>query len=76
MKKNEVEVGTVYRVKVSGSVQDVRITGENPHGGDRPLVRTTGRGAVGFARGADGLPLRSAAAAGRPSPRSKQTPRL
>jgi len=33
MKKNEVKVGTVYRVKVSGSVQDVRITGENPHGG-------------------------------------------
>ena len=33
MKKNEVEVGTVYRVKVSGNVCDVRITGENPHGG-------------------------------------------
>jgi hypothetical protein len=33
MKKNEVKVGTVYRVKVSGSVQDVRITGENPNGG-------------------------------------------
>ena len=33
MKKHEVKVGTVYRVKVSGSVQDVRITGENPHGG-------------------------------------------
>jgi hypothetical protein len=33
MKKNEVKVGTVYRVKVSGSIQDVRIIGENPHGG-------------------------------------------
>jgi hypothetical protein len=33
MKKQEVKVGTTYRVKVSGSVQDVRITGENPHGG-------------------------------------------
>jgi hypothetical protein len=33
MKKHEVKVGTVYRVKVSGSVQDVRITGANPHGG-------------------------------------------
>jgi len=33
MKKHEVKVGTTYRVKVSGSVQDVRITGENPHGG-------------------------------------------
>ncbi len=33
MKSGEVKVGTVYRVKVSGSVQDVRIIGENPHGG-------------------------------------------
>jgi hypothetical protein len=33
MKKNEIKVGTTYRVKVSGNVQDVRITGENPHGG-------------------------------------------
>ncbi len=33
MKKSDVKVGTTYRVKVSGSVQDVRITGENPHGG-------------------------------------------
>ena len=33
MKKNDVKIGTKYRVKVSGSIQDVRITGENPHGG-------------------------------------------
>ena len=33
MKKNDVKVGQTYRVKVSGSVADVRITGENPHGG-------------------------------------------
>jgi len=33
MKMTDVKVGTTYRVKVSGSVQDVRITGENPHGG-------------------------------------------
>jgi len=33
MKKHQVKVGTTYRVKVSGSVQDVSITGENPHGG-------------------------------------------
>lgn len=33
MKKNDVKVGETYRVKVSGSVADVRITGENPHGG-------------------------------------------
>ena len=33
MKKNDVKVGETYHVKVSGSVADVRITGENPHGG-------------------------------------------
>ncbi len=33
MKKNEVKVGQTYRCKVSGSLADVRITGENPHGG-------------------------------------------
>ena len=33
MKKNEVKIGETYRVKVSGSMADVRITGENPHGG-------------------------------------------
>lgn len=33
MKKNDVKVGETYRVKVSGSMADVRITGENPHGG-------------------------------------------
>ena len=33
MKKNEVKVGQTYRCKVSGSLVDVRITAENPHGG-------------------------------------------
>ena len=33
MKKANVQIGQTYRVKVSGSVVDVRITGENPHGG-------------------------------------------
>ena len=33
MKKNEVKTGETYRVKVSGAIADVRITGENPHGG-------------------------------------------
>jgi hypothetical protein len=33
MKKNEVKVGQCYKVKVSGSIAEVRITGENPHGG-------------------------------------------
>ena len=33
MKKNEVKVGQTYRCKVSGSLVDVRITGENAHGG-------------------------------------------
>ena len=33
MKKSEVKIGSVYRVKVTGKVAQVRITGENPHGG-------------------------------------------
>ena len=33
MKKNEVKLGQTYRCKVNGSVADVRITAENPHGG-------------------------------------------
>jgi len=33
MKKNEVKLGQTYRCKVSGSMADVRITAENPHGG-------------------------------------------
>ena len=33
MKKDEVKVGQAYRVKVSGKIADVRITGENRHGG-------------------------------------------
>ena len=33
MKKDQVTIGKTYRCKVSGSVADVRITGENPHGG-------------------------------------------
>jgi hypothetical protein len=43
MKKNDVEAGKVYRVKVSGSVQDVHITGENPHGGWDGVNVTTKR---------------------------------
>ena len=33
MKKNEVKKGQTYRCKVSGGIADVRITGENSHGG-------------------------------------------
>jgi hypothetical protein len=33
MKNKDVEIGKVYRVKVNGSVQDVRISCQNPHGG-------------------------------------------
>ena len=33
MKKSEVRTGETYKVKVSGNIADVRITGENPHGG-------------------------------------------
>ena len=43
MKKNEVKVGEIYRCKVSGSVADVRITGENPHGGWEGVNTLTNR---------------------------------
>jgi len=43
MKKQDVKVGETYRVKVSGSVADVRITGENPHGGWDGVNVTTKR---------------------------------
>ena len=33
MKKNEVKTGETYRVKVSGKLADVRLTGENANGG-------------------------------------------
>lgn len=33
MKKSEVKIGDVYRVKVSGTIASVRITGESPYGG-------------------------------------------
>jgi len=43
MKKSEVEVGKVYRAKVSGNLVDVRITAENPHGGWDGVNTTTNR---------------------------------
>jgi len=33
MKKDEVSIGGVYAVKVSGKVVPVRVTGESPYGG-------------------------------------------
>jgi hypothetical protein len=43
LKKNEVQIGGTYRVKVSGTVVTVRITGENPHGGYDGVSTATGR---------------------------------
>ena len=43
MKKNEVKVGQTYRCKVSGSLADVRITGENAHGGWDAINTSTNR---------------------------------
>jgi len=43
MKKNEVKVGQTYRCKVSGSLADVRITAENPHGGWDAINVSTNR---------------------------------
>jgi hypothetical protein len=33
MKKDDIQIGQAYKVKVSGSIAEVRITGENRHGG-------------------------------------------
>ncbi len=43
MKKAEVQIGATYRCKVSGSIADVRITGENPHGGWDAINTSTNR---------------------------------
>ena len=43
MKKAEVQIGATYRCKVSGSIADVRITGENPHGGWDAVNTSTNR---------------------------------
>ena len=33
MKKDEIQIGQTYKVKVSGNIAEVRIAAENPHGG-------------------------------------------
>jgi hypothetical protein len=33
MKKDEIQIGQTYKIKVSGNIAEVRITGENAHGG-------------------------------------------
>jgi hypothetical protein len=43
MTKDQVTIGTTYRVKVSGTVQDVRITGVSPRGGWDATNVHTGR---------------------------------
>ena len=43
MKKSEVKTGETYRVKVSGSIADVRITGENANGGWDGVNTSTNR---------------------------------
>ena len=43
MKKDEVEVGKVYAVKVSGAIRPVRITGVSPYGGWDATNLTTKR---------------------------------
>jgi len=43
MKKADVQIGQVYRAKVSGNLTDVRITAEDPHGGWCGVNVLTGR---------------------------------
>jgi hypothetical protein len=43
MKKNEVEIGKSYLVKVSGKLSSVKVTGESPYGGWIGRNNVTGR---------------------------------
>ena len=43
MKKDQVDLLNIYRVKVSGKVVDVRIVGPSPYGGWIGRNLTTGR---------------------------------
>jgi hypothetical protein len=43
MKKRDVILGNVYAVKVSGTVQKVRVTAESPYGGWVGRSLRTGR---------------------------------
>ena len=43
MKKNEVQLGGVYKCKVSGNIVSVKITHENPHGGWDAINLKTGK---------------------------------
>ena len=71
MKKSEVKIGEVYRVKVSGTIADVRITGENPHGGwDGVNVATKRKVRIKSAQRLRGLATTKKAAA---VPTGKQT---
>jgi len=58
MRKNEVEIGKVYIVRVSGRIARVKITGESPYGGWDGKNLETGREVrirtAGRLRGEDG----------------------
>ena len=43
MKKEDVEIGKAYLVKVSGRLVNVTITSENHHGGWNAMSQATGR---------------------------------
>lgn len=43
MKKNDVEIGKTYEVKVSGKIQLVRIISKSVHGGWVGVNTSTGR---------------------------------
>jgi len=78
MKKSEVKIGEVYRVKVSGTIADVRITGENPHGGwDGVNVATKRKVRIKSAQRLRGLATTKKAATDKTAPEKAkaETPR-
>jgi len=70
MKKSEVKIGEVYRVKVSGTIANVRITGESPYGGwDGVNVTTKRKVRIKSAQRLRGLATTKKAAADKTAPK-------
>jgi len=70
MKKSEIRIGEIYRVKVSGTIANVRITGESPYGGwDGVNVATKRKVRIKSAQRLRGLATtKKAAAVGKTAP--------
>ena len=78
MKKSEVKIGETYRVKVSGNIANVRITGESPYGGwEATNTVTKKKVRIKSAQRLRGLATTKKAATGKTAPEKAkaETPR-